>query len=90
MSSAETTTDHDAIRRWIEERKGRPSRVAATAEGGDGLLRVDFGDRDDALEEISWDEFFRIFEENGLAFLHQDETRDGKPSRFVRFVKREG
>jgi hypothetical protein len=41
------------------------------------------------LEEIDWDEFFRIFDENRLAFLHQDETRDsGGTSRFNKFVER--
>lgn len=34
--------------------------------------------------------FFRIFEENELAFLRQDETEGGKTSRFNRFVERNG
>jgi hypothetical protein len=88
MSQAETTTDHDAIRRWIEERGGRPARVAGTGEGEDGLLRVDFREPDDALEEIPWEEFFAIFDRNRLAFLHQDETAGGKTSRFHKFVER--
>ena len=89
MSKAKTLTDHDEIRAWAEERGGRPARVKSTADkGGGGLLRFDFGDKDDALEEIEWDEFFRIFEENDLALLEQDETADGKTSRFSKFVSR--
>jgi len=88
MSAAERTTDHDTIRAWIEARKGRPSIVRATADNGrsGGLLRIDFGKPEDELEEVDWDEFFRIFDENDLVFLHQDKTAEGKQSRFSKFV----
>jgi len=90
MSSAKTTTDHEEIKRWIEERQGRPTVVEGTQGGdGEGILRVDFREPDDKLEEISWDEFFETFEDRKLAFLHQDKTADGKTSRFFKFVKRE-
>jgi len=87
MSQATPLTDHDQIRRWAEERGGRPSRVRDTADGG-GILRFDFGEQNEELEEISWDEFFRIFEANKLALLHQDETKAGHESRFSKFVHR--
>ncbi|MES2492133.1 MAG: hypothetical protein V4579_02490 [Pseudomonadota bacterium] len=92
MSSAQKTTDHDTIRKWIEARKGRPSIVAATHENGrkGGLLRIDFAEKDDALEEVDWDEFFRVFDDSGLTFLHQDKTADGKVSRFNKFVSASG
>jgi hypothetical protein len=86
MSSARQTTDHDEIRRWIEERDGRPSRVKDSGEGG--ILRIDFGKPEEALEPIEWEEFFQIFEKSDLAFLHQDKTDDGKLSRFSKFVSR--
>ncbi|MBB4641896.1 hypothetical protein HNQ99_002214 [Rhizorhapis suberifaciens] len=41
------------------------------------------------MEEIEWEEFFEIFDDSELAFLHQDETSRGKESRFSRFVNRE-
>lgn len=91
MSSSETTTDHDVIRKWIEKRGGVPTVVRGTeGEDGEGILRVDFGKRDDALDEIPWEAFFETFEDRGLAFLYQDETKDGEESRFFKFVKREG
>ena len=89
MAESKTTTNHDEIRRWVEQRGGRPASVRDT--GGDddpGILRVDFGDQDEGLEEISWDEFFQAFDENDLAFLHQDETEDGSQSRFNKLVSR--
>ena len=74
MSAAETTTDHDVIRKLIEHRKGKASAVKATEDNGQsgGLLRVDFRDHGDKL-----------------AFLHQDETADGKTSRFTKFIARD-
>ena len=80
MSEATTTTDYDEIRRWAEERGGRPS-VVRTGRGKGGILRFDFGEDDEKLEETSWDEFFQIFEDNKLALLHQDETSSGGTSR---------
>jgi hypothetical protein len=90
-TKAKTTTAPDEIRRWIEERGGRPVKVKGTADQeGEGILRVDFGEPDEKLEPIPWEQFFRTFEDRQLAFLHQDRTADGKLSRFFKFVRREG
>jgi hypothetical protein len=90
MSSARRTRDHDTIREWIEDRDGRPAIIRPDdEERGGGILKVDFRDKDDDLEEIDWDEFFEIFDDNDLVFLHQDETASGKPSRFNKFVAAE-
>ncbi|MBV9349705.1 MAG: hypothetical protein JO026_03060, partial [Patescibacteria group bacterium] len=40
--------------------------------------------------EISWDEFFRIFDDRGLLFLYQEETANGEQSRFCKFVRDDG
>jgi hypothetical protein len=90
MSAAKTTTAHDTIRKWAEQRGGRPSAVSATHEdSAGGLLRIDFGKKEDTLDEISWDEFFRTFDERDLAFLYQEETEAGGKSRFFKFVRRD-
>ena len=92
---SKTTTDHDAIKKWILERDGQPATVADTAEadGGriePGILRIDFpGGADTELQVISWNQFFDAFEENNLAFLHQDKLEDGSTSRFCKFVSRD-
>lgn len=88
MSSSETTTDHETIKRWVEARDGHPSIVDTKGPGG--ILRIDFGPKEERLEPVSWDDFFKIFEDNDLAFLYQDKTSDGGQSRFNKFVKREG
>ena len=96
MAQAKATTDHDFIRRWAESRGGKPATVKSTARGSDdvGIIRIEFPRaphaKDDNLEEITWDEFFEKFDEAKLAFLYQDETGEGKPSRFFKFVRRDG
>ncbi|MGV1872514.1 hypothetical protein [Agrobacterium rosae] len=85
--SSETTTNHDTIKKWGEARGGRPSVIRTNGEGG--ILRIDFGDKEEKFEEIGWEEFFTIFEEGRLAFLYQDKTKDGETSRFNKFVERE-
>ena len=72
---------------------GRPARVRGTGDGDDsGILRVDFpgGAGEDSLEPISWEEWLQKFNENNLAFLHQDEKASGEDSTFFKLVKREG
>lgn len=87
---AKTTTNHEEIKKWVEGRGGRPAIVKRTEKGGSALLRIDYPgfSGEDTLEEIEWDEFFEIFDENKLAFLYQEETADGGQSRFSKFVDR--
>ncbi len=91
-SESRTTTDHETIRKWAESRGGKPTSVRGTEKGGEpGVLRLDFpgysgGDR---LEEITWDEFFKKFDENNLAFLYQEHTSSGEESRFFKLVNRD-
>jgi hypothetical protein len=85
-SEAKVTTDREEIQSWVEERGGHPARVKGTE-----LLRIDYKgfSGEDTLEEISWDEFFEAFEQNNLAFLHQDKTKDGQQSRFSKLIDRD-
>jgi len=81
-----TLTDHDEIKKWIEARNGKPVRV----KGTDNLLRINLPGYNgkNKLEEISWDEFFKTFDENNLALLCQEQTAEGKESRFFKFINR--
>jgi hypothetical protein len=92
MSSSKRTWDHAKIRQWVEARNGKPARVQGTGEADEtGLLRIDFpedNDGEEELEEITWDEFFEKFDEKRLAFVYQDRTAAGEPSRFNKLVSR--
>lgn len=63
--------------------------VKGTGKKNDtGILRIDFPgySGEDSLQEISWDDFFKKFDESKLEFLYQDMTSDGEMSRFNKFV----
>lgn len=80
------TQSHDVIRRWAEERGAEPATVPGSRhEDHVGVLRLDFpGYGGDKLEHISWDEWFRAFDERGLKFIYQEHLRDGRQSNFFR------
>lgn len=69
-----TTTDHETIRRWMEEHGGRPAAVKNTLAGDEaGVLYVDFpGALDKDVDELSWDGFFKIFDRQNLAFRYEE------------------
>lgn len=92
MSTSKTTTDLKEIQKWAEKRDGKPSKVKGVGgKKGGGIIRINFPgySGEDTLEEISWDEWYKIFKEEGLEFLYQDKTADGKESRFFKLVNKE-
>ncbi|MGD9614648.1 MAG: hypothetical protein AB7H90_00420 [Alphaproteobacteria bacterium] len=103
MAGSKITTDHDEIRKWAEARGGRPAVVRSTRgqghdrggrdKGGTGIIRIEFPDapnsKHDALEEISWKEFFEKFDGSDLALLYQEETAGGEKSNFNKLIGRE-
>ncbi len=76
-----STRDHAAIRRWAGEHGAAPALVSRTA----GVLRFEF-DQPAELANVSWDEFFRVFDERGLALVYDDTPA----SRFHKLVYPEG
>jgi hypothetical protein len=53
-------------------------------------LRIDFPEveKDPELEAISWEDFFDKFDCAHLAFLYQEETKEGQKSYFCKFLNR--
>lgn len=87
MKSA-TTTNHTTIQEWAEARDGKPSIVKASGNDDSSILRIDFPgySGDDSLEAIPWDQFFEIFDREGLRFLYQEKTAEGAQSHFNKFI----
>ena len=91
-NASKTTRDHDEIRQWAEERGGTPSHVISTGSKDDiGILRIDFPgfSGEGKLEPISWDDFFRKFDERNLSLLYQETTADGQKSNFNKLISGE-
>ncbi len=78
------THDHEKIRHWAENRGGMPAVVENTWDGKRGFLNIDFGGSDESLVEISWDDFFNIFEERDLEFIYQKGE-----GHYYKFIDRE-
>jgi hypothetical protein len=81
------TRAHDVICRWAEERGAQPATVASGEEtGSPRVLRLNFPGFDEGgnLREITWDEWFRPFDERQLVFLYQEHRANGEPSNFFR------
>lgn len=94
MSShqSRTTTSHDEIRRWAEARGAHPACVKGTGGANDvGMIRLDFPGYSggESLQPISWDDWFRAFDENNLALVYQESTSGGERSNFNKLVARE-
>jgi hypothetical protein len=85
------TTSHRRIRKWAEARGAWPATVVETKNGGyPGVIRIDFpgNQSGESLERISWQEWFRAFDENDLVFLHQETFETGDKSDFNRLINR--
>lgn len=85
---SETTTDHDAIRKWADGHGAKPAAVESTHSEDDvGLIRIMHPEAPNShhgnLVEITWDEFFEEFEAKGLAMILDPK------SNFSKIIKRE-
>ncbi len=91
-SQTKSTTNHDEIRAWVEEHGGKPAIVRGTESKGDsgGVLRIDFpgGTGEDELKHVSWDEWFKTFDESNVEFLYQEQKASGEDSTFFKLVSR--
>jgi hypothetical protein len=78
------TREHAVIQHWAAERQAEPATVPGTEHGDHlGVLRFDFpgyGGQD--LKRVSWEEWFKTFDERQLVFLYQEHKRDGATSNF--------
>ncbi|HEY8400603.1 MAG TPA: hypothetical protein VIK89_05040 [Cytophagaceae bacterium] len=82
------TSDHNKIKQWAEERNARPACYKCS--NGNSLLMFCFpGETEMAVAKLSWEDFFKKFEELNLAFLYQERNIHGKKSRFNSFISKE-
>lgn len=83
-------TDPERIREWIERRGGSPAAAGAPGSGASSVLVVHFPDTSETdVQQVSWDEFFRHFDSQHLAFICDREPEDAvELSRQFEFVSR--
>lgn len=78
------TRHPEVIRRWAEARGGRPATTPGADPRRPRVLRFDFPDYDKGLQEVSWDDWLRTFEERDLVFVYQETMKAGNQSNFFR------
>ncbi len=95
------TINHQEIKKWIVDHNGKPDLIQTPGVGNPELgLRIDFPTKDDdkflsrstVVTDLSWEDFFRRFEEMKLAFMCDENTRykeSGDYSDDYRFIKRD-
>lgn len=85
-----TTTNHEKIKSWAEERGGFPVLIG----GHDPKIHIYFNNQYSNVEnagnglyirKISWNEFFQKFETKKLVFYYQNETASGHLSNYCEF-----
>jgi hypothetical protein len=79
------TTDHDEIRRWVEERRGNPAFAMVK---GNRIPIINFASGLPFVANVTWEEWLRVFEEDHYAFVCKDSRIDGRPSQFCQLVPR--
>lgn len=93
-----TTVSHVVIRAWAESHGGKPALIVDPNRFDRTTgLRIDFpGKQDEALlshahhnKDVSWDDFFKVFEEQQLAFDYLEKPGETDLSDAYRFIKRE-
>lgn len=92
------TTDHNEIKKWAEKVNGKPQKIEDSQAADKAGLRIDFKGGEDEIylsegkkgRDIAWEEFFRIFEEQKLAFLFEEDPKAEIPTDAYRFIKRNG
>ncbi len=90
-----TTSDHSEIRSWAERLGGRPAIIDHPIARADKIgIRIEFpGETHEVLmsetRPASWDEFFKVFEDQRLLLSYDDDPTGSDPTEWYRFEKRD-
>jgi hypothetical protein len=90
------TTNHKEIREWAKAQGGKPGMITHRDGQQDRVgIRINFPGKADerllgsqqVIEEVGWEEFFRVFEAQDLIFVYASSNKQKDPSDRYRFEK---
>jgi hypothetical protein len=95
--NVKTTTDHEEIKAWAEKHRARPAIMEDSSGERKHGLRFDFpGKEDEELlteethsDRISWEEFFKIFDEEKLALILYADEEHRASTWSYRFINKD-
>jgi hypothetical protein len=81
-----STIDHDEIRRWVESRRGTPAFALIK---NTRVPMIDFASGLSFIMNVSWEEWFQVFDQERHAFVCKETCDDGLQSRFYQLIPRD-
>lgn len=80
------TIDHKEIKEWVDDKSGKPALIK---DGDNADIRIDFSTKDGGrkLKQISWEEWFKIFEKHAFAFQYKKNNGEALNESY-RLIKR--
>ncbi len=76
MAQQHTTTDHDKIRQHAKDREMQPAQVKNEGDSQQKIIRLmkpqSAHSENENLTRIEWEEWFKIFEKQGLALIFEE------------------
>ena len=96
MAQYKQTIDQKEIISWVEKYKGKPAIIDAPDATADKIgLRIDFPGKKDgqyisegSWKDVTWAEFFKVFNDHALAFRYLDKEGLTDPSLYYKFISR--
>ena len=91
MSTSKKTTDHTEIRSWAESRGAQPALIKEDSYDS-GVLRIALPGQppQGKVVPLTWDHFFKRFDDDGLAFMYAPEAHDPDMENYNKLVRRDG
>ncbi|MFA4886841.1 MAG: hypothetical protein WC595_01385 [Candidatus Nanoarchaeia archaeon] len=81
------TTDHGEMRKWVKERKGHPIHLKGMLDADEIPISIKLPHSTMEGSEITWDEFFKQFDDRNLAFEYEERDENGELSLFFKLIK---
>lgn len=90
MQTPKATTSLSVIKKWAEQRGGRPAWVKHTSKKEGSLLRIQFPETisEREVEIVPWDVWYEVFLNSKMEFQYQDRTLAGEKSYRFKLIDR--
>ena len=85
-----STSQLKPIVEWVTKRGGKPVKTTHFGKRDNSfeLIEIDFnGTPEEYFKEISWEEWYEVFNKNKLRFIYIEKNSNGKESKFYKLCQ---